>query len=128
MKFNDDQKSQLEENFNILRSENQKFEFKFAAMEAELTSQHLINNNYIKELEEYRKNLKLVKDKFEEYSHAKEQEARNMKEESTIMNNKVHNINEKSDFLRRENEILRDDFEKLNKSKMEDDQEKSLVN
>ena len=45
MKFNDDQKSQLE-NFNILRSENQKFEFKFAAMEAELTSQHLINNNY----------------------------------------------------------------------------------
>ena len=127
MKFNEDQKTQLEESLNNLRSENQKLEFKFVAMEAELTSQRLINDNYIKELEEHRKNLKLVKDKFEEYSHAKDQEARNMKEELIIINNKAHSINEENDFLREENQVLKNDFNKLNTVKIEDDEEKSLV-
>ena len=127
MKFNEDQKTQLEETLNNLRSENQKLEFKFVTMEAELTSQRLINDNYIKELEEYRKNLKLVKDKFEEYSHIKEQEARNMKEELIIINNKAHSISEENDFLREENQVLKNDLDKLNTVKIEDDEEKSLV-
>ena len=96
-------------------------------MEAELTSQQLINDNYTKELEEYRKNFKLLRDKFEEYSNVKEQEARNMKQEFIILNNKVYTINEDSDFLRRENEILKNDCEKVEKSKIEEDQEKNLV-
>ena len=126
-KINEEQKTHLEQTVNSLRSENQKIEFKLAAMEAELTSQQLINANYKKELEEYRKNLKVLRDKFEEYSHIKEQEAKNMKEELIILNNKRHTINGENDLLKIENEIFRNDFEKVEKDKIEEDQEKNIV-
>ena len=127
LKINEEQKIHLEQTVNSLRSENQKLEFKLAAVEAELTSQQLTNGNYTKELEEYRKNLKVLRDKFEEYSHVKEQEAKSMKEELIILNNKKHTINGENDLLKRENEIFRNDFEKVEKDKIEEDQEKNIV-